>query len=96
MYVCTYVSYIHIYGQAIIDLHIHIHTYIHLQIYTYIYIRQAIIDDASDQSPLAKDLRLMLKLTQMLRAKRVARGALSLASPEVCARAHTHPHPHIL
>ncbi len=44
---------------------------------------QAIIDDAEDQSALAKDLRLMLKLTQMLRAKRVARGALSLASPEV-------------
>jgi exosome complex exonuclease DIS3/RRP44 len=44
---------------------------------------QAIIDDASDASPLAQDLRLMLSITQKLRAKRVERGALSLASPEV-------------
>ena len=44
---------------------------------------QAIIDDAADTSPLAMDLRVMLKLTQRLRAARVARGALSLASPEV-------------
>ena len=77
--------------QAIIDdasdqSAIHTYTYIYTfaDIYIHMYIRQAIIDDASDQSALAKDLRLMLKLTQMLRAKRVARGALSLASPEVC------------
>ena len=47
---------------------------------------QGIIDDAADTSPLAMDLRMMLKLTQRLRAARVARGALSLASPEVPLR----------
>jgi exosome complex exonuclease DIS3/RRP44 len=44
---------------------------------------QDIIDAAADQSPLAKDLRLMRDITRKLRAKRTAAGALTLASPEV-------------
>lgn len=44
---------------------------------------QEMIDDENDKSELARDLRLMMKMTKKLKQKRVDNGALSLASNEV-------------
>jgi len=44
---------------------------------------QARIDDSKDQSEIARSIRNLLKLTQKIRANRVAAGALELASQEV-------------
>ena len=41
------------------------------------------MDDTSDQSLVALDLRLLNRIAKKLRADRFARGALTLASPEV-------------
>ncbi|CAJ1405351.1 unnamed protein product [Effrenium voratum] len=44
---------------------------------------QARIDDPQDQSEITTSLRNLLRLTRIIRAKRVAAGALELASQEV-------------
>jgi exosome complex exonuclease DIS3/RRP44 len=41
------------------------------------------IDDASHQDDLTKGMRILLQLSRKLRSKRMAAGALNLASPEV-------------
>ncbi len=41
------------------------------------------IDDSSDNSPLTKSLRNLLKIATFLRGKRNEKGALTLASPEI-------------
>jgi len=44
---------------------------------------QLCIDDASDQSEMAQGLRALNKFGKLLRGKRIDKGALMLASPEV-------------
>lgn len=41
------------------------------------------IDDPEDASDLARDLRMMMKITKQLKKKREEMGALNLASNEV-------------
>ncbi|KAI4149262.1 MAG: hypothetical protein LQ340_004719, partial [Diploschistes diacapsis] len=47
------------------------------------------IDDASQIDPLTTSMRTLLSLSRKLRAKRIAAGALNLASPEVRIQATT-------
>lgn len=44
---------------------------------------QARLDDSSANDELTSDLRILLKISKLLRAKREAQGALMLASPEI-------------
>ncbi|KAL8272182.1 hypothetical protein Esti_003910 [Eimeria stiedai] len=44
---------------------------------------QSLIDDPHDKSPLATNLRALLRLSQHLRRRRVEAGGLQLASPDV-------------
>lgn len=44
---------------------------------------QARIDDPSNSDPLTKGMRILMKLSKLLKAGRTANGALNLASPEV-------------
>ena len=41
------------------------------------------IDDKKDSSPLTLSLRGLLRIARVLRDRRVANGALTLASPEL-------------
>jgi exosome complex exonuclease DIS3/RRP44 len=47
------------------------------------YKAQEMIDDKSDKTPLTQSLRGLLRIARVLRDRRVANGALTLASPEL-------------